>query len=469
MSMPEMIEAATAEFKQNLGQFCESEDLDQLTPDLAERFCAVLKASLAKAGVAAYTAFLRAYESPHDVLCVQGELFRFKAVRDKQFLTPFGEMCLSRRCYQNKADDSSHVPLDAAWGMEGQYMATEVREAVLFSVALITPEETATLLKKCSLFQPHPTAIKHVVEKTGELVECNRDVLEEAIRAQEVFPGATRAVATSLDGATVMLKEKGAALGRPPERPTKDAGKVPATAYRTAMVGSISYYGVPAEEGKTPQRILSQYVAQMPEDHWPTFKTRLEAELAHLERTCPKEVPRLLLLDGARPLWNYVEQSPQFEHHHKIIDFWHTTEHLSLAAEALFGKGTVQAQKWYEKYREELKTSDLAAYKIQRSMEYYEKKKRLPKARREALEIQRTFFRRNQNRMDYNTFRQRGWPIGSGPVEAACKTLIKARLCRSGMRWSRKGGQNILTLRTYVKSNRWDAAWMQIKKLPAAM
>ena len=59
----------------------------------------------------------------------------------------------------------------------------------------------------------------------------------------------------------------------------------------------------------------------------------------------------------------------------------------------------------------------------------------------------------------------RGLPIGSGPVEAACKSLIKTRLCRSGMRWSKDGGQAVLDLRTYVKSNRWDSFWKHINEL----
>ena len=84
------------------------------------------------------------------------------------------------------------------------------------------------------------------------------------------------------------------------------------------------------------------------------------------------------------------------------------------------------------------------------------------------LNEQRTYFKRNGKRMHYATFRARGWPIGSGPIEAACKTLIKTRLCRSGMRWTRPGGQHILNLRVYVKSNRWDNAWKHIKQLSEA-
>ena len=51
----------------------------------------------------------------------------------------------------------------------------------------------------------------------------------------------------------------------------------------------------------------------------------------------------------------------------------------------------------------------------------------------------------------------------SGPVEAAAKTLVKTRMCRSGMRWSRPGGRHVLSLRTYLKSGRWDAMWQRYK------
>jgi len=469
MIVESMIEAATAEFKQLLTEFCQNEPMDRLTPDLAERIAEGVKWSLAAAGVAGYRAFLLSFDTTQDIVTVNGESFRFKAVREKTFLTAFGEMALPRRCYQNKSDSESYVPLDAGWGMEGQYMAPQVREAVLFSCGHVTPEETAQLLRKSALFQPHPTAIKHVVEKTGAAIEASRDALDQCIRAAESAPADTHAMVASLDGVTVLLNEKGAAMGRPAERPrSATAQPTGSSAYRCAMVGSVSYYAAPEDDGHAPERLESRYTAHMPEEQWPTFKERMEAELRQAEEQCPEDAARILLLDGARALWNYVEQQPLFAQYHKLIDFWHSTEHLSLAAEALFGKGSEQAKKWYDKYRARLLESDDGGYQIKRSMDYYEKTLHLSLVRKQALDTQRTFFRRNAHRMEYATFCERGWPIGSGPVEAACKTLVKARLCRSGMRWTRKGGQHILTLRTYIKSNRWDAAWSHIKELKAA-
>ncbi len=87
----------------------------------------------------------------------------------------------------------------------------------------------------------------------------------------------------------------------------------------------------------------------------------------------------------------------------------------------------------------------------------------LPGARREDLRKEMNYFKKRKARMNYAYYRKQGLPIASGPVEAACKSIVKARLCRSGMRWSRTGGQNILNLRTYVKSGRWASFWTHYK------
>ena len=68
------------------------------------------------------------------------------------------------------------------------------------------------------------------------------------------------------------------------------------------------------------------------------------------------------------------------------------------------------------------------------------------------------YFRGNRHRMGYANAKARGLPIGSGVVEAVCKTLVTERLKRSGMRWGPRSGQAILTLRSLVRSRRFDYA-----------
>lgn len=203
MLIDTMVEAATAEFKQMLDEFGEGVDLSVLTPELAEKMAGCLQQSLAAAGVAALRAFLSDFETQADVVCdAHGEVFRFKAVRRREYVTPFGVMTLARRCYQNKSDSKSFVPLDAAWGMEHHYMMPQVREAVLFSCALVTPEETVQLLEKCALFHPHATTIKREVVRTGEHLQSRRDMVDREVRSEEGVPDGSRALVVSADGAT---------------------------------------------------------------------------------------------------------------------------------------------------------------------------------------------------------------------------------------------------------------------------
>jgi hypothetical protein len=195
----------------------------------------------------------------------------------------------------------------------------------------------------------------------------------------------------------------------------------------------------------------------MPEAGAGTFKAEFERELTDAERKLGQPIKRLLLGDGARSLWNYGGANPQCDDYEKLVDFSPSSEHLSKAAEVLFGKGFEEGQKWQEKHRRGLPRKRSAVSGLLRSLDYYRQQRKLSPSRRRALATERAFFQNNQDRLDYPRFRWRGWPIGSGPVEAAAKTLVKARRCRGGMRWSRPAGQHILTLRTYLKSARWDA------------
>jgi hypothetical protein len=316
------------------------------------------------------------------------------------------------------------------------------------------------------LFAPSATAIKHIVEETGAWLEEMDETLNQSIRQEEEIPEGTKVMVASLDGTNLRLKEPGKKRGRPQERPGEKPSEKSPTSFKQALVGSISLYGAAPKEGTPPERLVSRYVAQMPEEGGHTLKIRFEEELDHIEGQLKEkeEVKKVFLCDGARGLWKYGDTTPRFIGYEKLVDFYHTTEHLSEAAELLFGKKSAQAQSWYKTYYHKLLTQDGAAETLIRSIDYYKSRRRLGQKRLKAIQGERTFFFRNKHRMAYADFRRKGLPIGPGPVEAACKTLVKTRLCRSGMQWAWQGGQRILQLRTYVKSKRWDAFWNQYKQ-----
>ena len=458
MNIDKILKIAKREFQQKLTEFCQNRDFSKLTPENAEQFARGLREGLSAAGAAAYKAFIESHDESEKTVLKDGAIFRLKQVSQKYFLTPFGEIQMDRRLYQPDKGGRSYVPLDEKWAMQGQYATMEVRESILYSVALMTPEETACLLKKCALFHPSPTAIKHMVSGTGQAIEAEKEALDHRIREEEEVPEGTEAVAISFDGVNVLLSEHGQRKGRKAQRPKAEETDSPKTAYRHAMVGSISYYG--KEEGQ-PRRLESRYAARMPETKFLTFRNHFEQEIQACFEKLPKQTTRLVITDGHRGLEKYIRGNAFLNDCEVLIDFYHAMDHLSVAAEAIFGKSSEAASKWYHKWRQLLLHNQQSVHRLYRSMKYY--RTSLRGARREALRKEINYFKKRKAKMNYAYYRNRGLPIASGPVEAACKSIVKARLCRSGMRWSRQGGQNILNLRTYIKSGRWDAFWVHHK------
>ncbi len=458
MNINIILEIAKREFQQKLTEFCQDRDFSTLTPENAEEFSRGLHEGLRACGMSAYKAFIEGYESTEKTVSRDGIVLRFKQISSKMFLTPFGKIKMTRRLYQADRGGRSCVPLDEKWAMQGEYATVDVRESILYSVAQLTPEETSCLLNKCALFHPSATAIKHIISASGKQVESAKEELDERIREEERVPDDTDAVAVSLDGVNVLLAEAGKRKGRKAQRPKSGEPDSQRTAYRNAMVGSISYYST--RDGN-PERLESRYTARMPQKNFLTFRNQFEQEVQACFEKLPPDTKRIVITDGHPALEKYIPGTELFKHCDILIDFYHAMEHLSLAAEAIFGKSSEAGKVWYGKWRGFLLQEEKSVKRLYRSMKYYCRSLRGIRAK--DLRSQMLYFKKRQRRMNYAYYRNKGLPIASGPVEAACKSIVKTRLCRSGMRWSREGGQNILNLRTYLKSGRWDAFWNHYK------
>lgn len=465
MSLYEFIQRASQEFEQKMLELGRNWDTEQLTGELAQQARTALVASFGQASRTAYKAFLESYDRPEPQIEHQGQTLRYKLVSPKTFLTSFGTIALDRRLYQADTGGPSYVPLDQRWDMAGHFAVEEVRQTVCYALAHMTAGEAEQLLRLGSLFQPSATAIQHIVDKVSAEIEPQREALDDTIRAGVQLPAETKVLVASLDGANVLLREPGPARGRPQERPRGETPEPKNATYKNAMVGSISFYGAVSEATQGPERLRSVYTARMPEAGAVTFKRDFERQLEQIEKQLDPQMLKVLLCDGQRVLWNYADHQERFDDYEKLVDFYHSDEHLSHAAEALFGKKSEKAKRWYTKYHRVLLEQDDGVRAVRRSLAYYARTGRLSMDRRKALAAERKFFRRNHHRMAYASFRRRGVPIGSGPVEAACKSLVKTRLCRSGMRWSREGGQQILNFRCYAKSRLWKEFWEAYQQL----
>jgi len=137
------------------------------------------------------------------------------------------------------------------------------------------------------------------------------------------------------------------------------------------------------------------------------------------------------------------------------VDFFHAAENLKAGLDNAYGEGSAKAQAQFEKHRHTLRHDEHGAEKVIRALKHLHRKH----PRRKRLAQVLGYFRCNRHRMDYALAKARKLPIGSGIVEAACKTLVTQRMKCSGMRWRPVGGQAILTLRSQIQSGRFEQAW----------
>ena len=133
------------------------------------------------------------------------------------------------------------------------------------------------------------------------------------------------------------------------------------------------------------------------------------------------------------------------------MDFFHACEHLHLLCQTLEADPT-RAQTLFRTWRRRLKRNGLPRL----LEEATRRAAALDVARRQSVADQLPYFRDNAARMTYGTFRRKGYFIGSGAIEGACRHIVAQRTKLSGMRWLRSGAADVLTFRCLIQSNLFE-------------
>jgi hypothetical protein len=141
-----------------------------------------------------------------------------------------------------------------------------------------------------------------------------------------------------------------------------------------------------------------------------------------------------------------------------ILDFWHVAEYLGELSKALFPDQEEAAQAWQAQWCHRLKHAGGTV--VLEALRGLDLKGRYGEVRQVHQEVVR-YFRNQVHRMDYPAYRAKGWQIGSGPVESACKRVVNQRLKGAGMRWGEDGANALCHLRALFCSERgqWEAFW----------
>ena len=165
----------------------------------------------------------------------------------------------------------------------------------------------------------------------------------------------------------------------------------------------------------------------------------------------------IALADGGSGLEDFLRANfPRVEA--VIVDFYHVTEYLGKLAKALHPGREKEAEVWRQQWCKRLKAQGgRAVLAALRGLDLRGKSRAVREVHREVV----TYFENQQGRMDYPSYVAKGWQIGSGPVESACKTVVGQRLKGGGMRWGEQGADAVCHLRALFRSGdkQWEAFW----------
>lgn len=347
----------------------------------------------------------------------------------------FGHFALERDYYYHVGKQSGHYPADAALGLEGSYTPALAKLICLEGADEPAFVKAESHLKQTGGIEVSARQLQRVVQRVGAAAQ--------AWQERPAQPG-------PCDAKVLYLSADGTGVPMVPEELEGRRGKQPDGTAKTRQVylGCVfTQHQVDAEGHPVRDYELTTYVSSFqPIDE---FGPLLRQEAIRRGMGAVKEV--VLLIDGAAGLEHMGRDC--FKGCVSIVDFYHAMEHAALVLAALIGKQHPDYKKRLRRWAKRMlkdKVQNLIEEVLLESVGL---------AHSATVEQELGYFIRNVERMQYGTFRAKGYFIGSGVVEAGCKAVIGARCKQSGMHWSKPGAQNILALRCIHQSHRLEEFW----------
>lgn len=385
--------------------------------------------SLNEAGSIATTEALKQFDTDGSKLIFGNTIFFSKGELPKKYQTPYGEVNIPRHVYQSSQGGKTFCPMEK----DGRVIVTSTpRFAKIVSNKISLGASTVVQrdLKDNHGRKVTRAYISDISDAVGSIVQAKEESWQ--YQTPDFKDEEVATIALGLDGTCMLLCND---------------------SYREAMTGTISLYN------KDRERLHTIYMGAPPEHGKQVFFDRMEREIKHIKELYPNAT-YVGIADGAESNWTFLKPHVTTQ----ILDFYHASGYIKDASHAAFPRSEAKCVKWFEEQRHELKHSKNAANNVLVKMEEF-KKNRLSKLKSEKLDKAITYFTNHAHQMNYPDYLEDNLPIGSGVTEAACKSLIKQRLCCSGMKWTERGAGIILSLRSLViTKGRWNQFWDKLDR-----
>lgn len=369
---------------------------------------------------------------------------------EKTLRTVVGDVRVERTYRRCNKCRNWRVPEDEVLDVINTGLSPGVRRMMAKSGALVCFDKARDMIKELAGLDVTDKEVERVSEAVGADIALREEKEMTAVMADESpIPEAspdTLYIAADGTGVPVLRRETAGRKGKSEDGIART---------REAKLGAI--FTQSSDKRDKEGKILrdensTSYAGKI--ENCEEFGPRLYAEA--FRRGWEKARRKVFIADGAPWLWNLADQ--YFPGATQIVDYYHAAGHLSDLAKLLYPSDEIGRKRWLKPLMDSLWKGNID--KLLNELRLL----KLRGAKKEKVDNAVEYFEKNKTRMRYEEFRGEGYFIGSGVVEAGCKSVIGSRLKQSGMHWSVRGANSIIALRCCIESGRFEDYWAQRRR-----
>lgn len=378
-------------------------------------------------------------------MCACGTRMQSQGIRKKELRTILGPLTLRRTMFQCPDCGAFCFPGDEALNVANTSFSPGLRRMMSRAGGNTTFKEASEDLKIYAGLTVGAKDVERTAEAAGAAMEQWAQAERDSLLSDETWKPVKKDIPffyVGIDGTGVPVTKTESA-GRKGKQPDGSAKT------REAKLGCVFTQTTTDEEGfavRDPNSTTFTGAIESCE----TFGGRIYAEA--LRRGLERAQKIVVLGDGAEWIRNLVEL--HFNSATQIVDLYHARERISKIIALLFADDDKNKKLYRLKWWTYLDEGNVETF-------IADARSRIPTDCEitEVLEKELGYFQNNLERMRYNKFREQGLFVGSGVIEAGCRTVIGQRLKQSGMKWSVRGANAIISLRCMFHSNRVEDFW----------
>jgi hypothetical protein len=387
---------------------------------------------------------------PTALPCSCGHNASFHAVRPRQLLTAVGPVNFDRAYYYCPRCHQGQVPRDR----ELDIVDTEYSPAVRRMMAVVGSDTSFhhgrdQLELLAGLTVTRKAIERHAEEIGADVARCQQAEIQRAAQLPLPHLAGPQIPVLYIEmdgtGVPVVPAETEGRYGKNPDEPSHT---------REVKIGCV-FTQTGLDDAGRPVRDEASTTYTGAIETAENFGRRMYTEA--VQRGWDHAKLRVILGDGAVWIWNIADR--EFPGAVQIVDLYHAREHLWVLAGKLFPTDERRKKRWATQLQNKLDKGKIEPLVKQL--------RTFPPANSEAAELLRSeadYFEHNRQRMRYPSFRSRNLFVGSGVIEAACRTVIAKRLKQSGMFWTVRGANAIIALRCTRLSRRFENYWASRSK-----